>query len=45
MKEKMPGSHHRVEVNGIRIHYTVAGSGEPVVLLHGFPMTSYYRRR
>ena len=25
-----------------RLHYTVAGSGEPMVLLHGFPMTSYY---
>ncbi len=42
---KMPGAHHRVEVNGIRIHFTVAGQGEPVVLLHGFPMTSYYWRK
>jgi len=41
---KMPGTHHRVEVNGIRMHFTVAGTGEPVVLLHGFPMTSYYWR-
>ena len=41
----MPGRHHRVEVNGIRLHYTRAGSGEPVVLLHGFPMTSYYWRK
>ena len=41
----MPGTHHRVEVNGIRMHYTVAGAGEPVVLLHGFPMTSYYWRK
>ena len=30
----------RVEVNGIRIHYRMAGSGEPLVLLHGFPETS-----
>ena len=30
----------RAEVNGIRIHYRMAGSGEPVVLLHGFPETS-----
>lgn len=42
---KMPGTHHRVEVNGIRIHFTMAGKGEPVVLLHGFPMTSYYWRK
>lgn len=42
---KMPGIHHRVEVNGIRMHFTMAGTGEPVVLLHGFPMTAYYWRK
>jgi len=42
---RMPGTHHRVEVNGIRLHFIVAGEGEPVVLLHGFPMTSYYWRK
>ncbi len=30
----------RAEVNGIRMHYRMAGAGEPVVLLHGFPETS-----
>ncbi len=30
----------RAEVNGVRIYYRMAGSGEPVVLLHGFPETS-----
>lgn len=45
MTGKLPGTHHRIEVNGLRIHYTRAGSGEPVVLLHGFPMTSYYWRK
>ncbi len=30
----------RAEVNGIRMYYRMAGSGEPVVLLHGFPETS-----
>ena len=45
MSEAMPGRHHWAEVNGIRLHYTMAGSGEPVVLLHGFPMTSYYWRK
>ena len=42
---QMPGRHHRVEVNGIRLHYTRAGAGEPLVLLHGFPMTSFYWRK
>ena len=36
-----PAGHHTVELNGMRIHYLTAGSGEPVVLLHGFPETSY----
>ena len=30
----------RAEVNGIRMHYRIAGVGEAVVLLHGFPETS-----
>ncbi len=29
--------HEYAEVNGIRMHYVEAGSGELVVLLHGFP--------
>ncbi len=28
-------------VNGVRIHYRVAGSGSPLLLLHGSPLTSY----
>lgn len=28
---------HFVQVNGIRLHYMEEGSGEPVILLHGFP--------
>ncbi len=35
----------RAEVNGIRIYYRIAGSGEPVVLLHGFPETSHAWRK
>ena len=35
----------RAEVNGIRIYYRMAGSGDPVVLLHGFPETSYAWRK
>ena len=29
--------HHVVRVNGVRFHYVTAGSGEPVVLLPGWP--------
>lgn len=31
--------HHSVRANGILQHYVTAGSGEPVVLLHGFAQT------
>ncbi|UPG83934.1 alpha/beta hydrolase [Luteibacter aegosomatis] len=33
--------HHTVKANGIRQHFVEAGEGAPVVLLHGFPETSY----
>ena len=36
---------HRAEVNGIRLFYRRAGEGPPVVLLHGFPETSYAWRK
>ena len=29
------------EVNGTRIHYSIGGSGNPVVLLHGYAQTSH----
>lgn len=32
-------------VNGIRMHYLRAGDGSPVVLLHGWPQTSYMWRK
>ena len=31
-------------VNGTRLHYLVAGNGEPVVLLHGYAQTSHMWR-
>ena len=32
------------EVNGVRLHYLIAGKGEPIVLLHGFAQTSHMWR-
>ena len=34
-----------VQVDGLNIHYLAAGKGEPVVLLHGWPTSSYLWRR
>ncbi len=32
------------EVNGVRLHYLIAGRGDPVVLLHGYAQTSHMWR-
>jgi pimeloyl-ACP methyl ester carboxylesterase len=40
-----PIYHGRETVNGVRLHYVKAGSGEPLVLLHGVPKTWYYWHR
>lgn len=32
------------EVNGVKLHYLVAGKGDPVVLLHGFAQSSHMWR-
>lgn len=37
-----PVQHARARVNGIRMHYVVAGQGEPLLLLHGTPKTHTY---
>jgi pimeloyl-ACP methyl ester carboxylesterase len=35
---ELPGVAHRyVDVDGVRLHYAEAGSGKPIVLLHGWP--------
>lgn len=34
-------THHAASVNGVNLHYLRAGQGEAVVLLHGWPQTSY----
>jgi pimeloyl-ACP methyl ester carboxylesterase len=37
---------HRTAVaNGIRLHYLVAGAGDPLVLLHGWPVSALMWRR
>lgn len=37
-----PVRHARARVNGIRMHYAVAGSGPPLLLIHGTPKTNTY---
>ena len=32
------------DVNGVKLHYLIAGKGEPVVLLHGYAQTSHMWR-
>ena len=29
------------DVNGVKLHYLVAGSGDPVILIHGYAETSH----
>jgi len=31
--------HHTIALEDVRLHYVIAGRGEPVVLLHGWPQT------
>ena len=35
---------HFANVNGTRLHYLIAGAGEPVILLHGYAETSHMWR-
>jgi len=41
----VPVEHHTAQVNGIRMHYALAGDGPPVILLHGFPETWFAWRK
>lgn len=41
----VPIAHRRVTANGLDQHYLVAGSGDPILLLHGFPQHSLMWRR
>ena len=38
-------THHITKVNGFLMHYVVAGSGYPLVCLHGWPQTWYEWRK
>lgn len=35
---------HFIEINNVNIHYLLAGKGEPVLLLHGWPTSSFLWR-
>jgi pimeloyl-ACP methyl ester carboxylesterase len=37
----MPSQSKFAEVNGVRLHYLIDGTGDPIVLLHGFAETSH----
>lgn len=39
---RKPVRHMRARVNGIRMHYVIAGKGEPLLLVHGTPKTHFY---
>jgi pimeloyl-ACP methyl ester carboxylesterase len=38
-------AHHTAKVNDVLLHYVIAGHGDPVVLLHGWPQTWYEWRK
>jgi haloalkane dehalogenase len=40
-----PFASHFLDRDGIRYHYLLEGTGEPIVMLHGNPTWSYYYRR
>ena len=37
--------HETVDVNGVKMHYVTGGTGEPLVLLHGWPQSWYSWRK
>ena len=42
--EVVPIEERFADVNGVRLHYLVAGKGEPILLLHGYAQTSHMWR-
>jgi pimeloyl-ACP methyl ester carboxylesterase len=41
----LPETQHVLLANGVRLQVTLAGEGDPVLLLHGWPLTSHMWRR
>ncbi|KAK3080281.1 hypothetical protein LTS18_002655 [Coniosporium uncinatum] len=39
---KHPVRHDRARINSLRMHYITAGTGPPLLLLHGTPKTHFY---
>lgn len=44
ISEKLPYPSHFVEVNGSKMHYIEAGSGDAILFLHGIPTSCYLWR-
>ena len=38
-------THHTADLSHARLHYVVAGTGTPMLLLHGWPQTGYCWRK
>jgi len=45
MSEDFNCAHHKMALEGVTLHYVTAGSGDPLVPLHGWPQTWYEWRR
>ena len=41
LQDKFAPQSKFADVNGVKLHYLVAGKGDPVVLLHGFAESSH----
>jgi pimeloyl-ACP methyl ester carboxylesterase len=44
MSTGIPIEDRFADVNGVRLHYLMAGTGDPIVLLHGYAQTSHMWR-